>query len=146
MNQNASDFENWDTALATVVAFFHADSGTIHMLGADQLLHLKAATAGIPAEVLNLTRTIPIGKGMAGLCVERNQHITSCNIQTDTSGDIRPGAKATGMEGAIVVPIRRNHTVIGTLGIANRHQRIFTPEEIAQLEEFAQSIAVFANP
>nr|MDP9324615.1 hypothetical protein [Acidobacteriota bacterium] len=43
---------------------FHADGGTIHMLQPDGLLHLTAASRGIPEAVLAVTRTIPIGKGM----------------------------------------------------------------------------------
>ena len=90
------------TALAGIVARLHADTGTIHWLGPDGLLHLIAATPGLPDHVLATIRTIPVGKGMAGLAVERMEPVTACNIQTDQSGDVRPGALATGLAGAIV--------------------------------------------
>src|SRR4051812_35025656 len=80
-----------DEALTAIVRRFGADSGTVHFLDEDGLLHLAAATAGLPAAVLATIATIPVGKGMAGLAVERGW-----NIQTDTSGDVRPGARATG--------------------------------------------------
>jgi GAF domain-containing protein len=71
---------------------------------------------------------------MAGLAAERRDAVTACNIQTDTSGDVRPGAKATGMEGAIVVPIIDDAGELrGTLGIANRSARDWTAEETQQL-------------
>jgi len=118
-----------DEALAETLRHFAADSGTIHLLEADGVLHLKAAGAGIPAIVLERVRQVPVGKGMAGLAVERAQPVTACNIQTDTSGDVRPGAKLTGLEGAIVVPMMRDGKPAGALGIANRAERIFSDEE-----------------
>ena len=118
-----------DAALSLILSEFAADSGTIHMIGDDGALHLKAASRGIPEVVLNIVRLVPIGKGMAGLCAERGEVVTACNIQNDASGDVRPGAKATGMEGAIVVPIFVGEKVTGTLGIANRTERTFSPQE-----------------
>ena len=118
-----------DEALQHVLKHFGADSGTIHLLGEDGLLHLKAASAGMPQFVLDTIRTIPIGKGMAGLAVERKEPVTACNIQTDTSGDVRPGARTTGLQGSIVVPILRDGAAVGALGIANRQERTFTEAE-----------------
>ena len=121
-----------DEALGKIIAAFGADSGTTHMIGADGALHLAAAS-GVPEVVLNIVRMVPIGKGMAGLCAERAEPVTACNIQSDASGNVRPGAKATGMEGAIVVPIFDGDRLVGTLGIANRNTRTFTTEEQAEL-------------
>lgn len=118
-----------DAALAAALQYFAADSGTVHLLESDGVLHLKAASAGIPEFVLQTVRTVPVGKGMAGLAVERTQPVTACNIQTDTSGDVRPGARATGLEGAIVVPMVKDGQAVGAFGIANRAERTFTPEE-----------------
>jgi GAF domain-containing protein len=134
----ASDHE----ALARVVEHFGADSGTVHLIGADGLLHLLAASDGLPAHVLTVIGTIPVGKGMAGLAVERRAPVDACNIQTDTSGDVRPGARATGLAGALVVPIFRGDHVIGALGIANRAERRFTETEIAELLAAGQALAV----
>jgi signal transduction protein with GAF and PtsI domain len=122
-----------EAALARIVAQFRADSGTIHLLGADGLLHLTAASAGMPEAVLAVIKAIPVGKGMAGLAVERREPVNACNIQTDASGDVRPGARATGLAGAIVVPIFLGEDVVGALGVANRGERTFTEAEIADL-------------
>ena len=132
--------EGYAAALETVVAGFGADSGTLHLLGADGHLHLEAATAGIPEPVLDIVRVVPVGKGMAGLAVSRRAPVTSCNIQTDTSGDVRPGALATGLEGAIVVPVLRGEAAAGALGIANRAPRVFTREEEDLLIEAGRRI------
>jgi isopentenyl-diphosphate delta-isomerase len=120
-------------ALARIVGDLSADSGTIHFLDDGELLQLAAATPGIPDAVLAVIRTIPVGKGMAGLAVERAQPVNACNIQTDASGDVRPGARATGLGGSVVVPIFEGNSVVGALGVANRSERTFTDKEIAHL-------------
>ena len=131
----------FDSVLARIIGDFAADSGTIHFIGDDGMLHLGAASAGMPEQVLAIIRTIPVGKGMAGLAVERAQPVDACNIQTDTSGDVRPGAKATGLAGSIVVPIFDGEKVVGALGVANRSERTFTDAEIAALLEEGRKVA-----
>ena len=132
-----------NATLAAIVQQFKADSGTIHLLHPeDGVLHLEAATAGIPAPVIERVRLVPVGKGMAGLAVERNEPVTACNIQTDTSGDVQSGAKATGLAGAIALPIRSaDGAAVGCLGIANFAERTFTDEEVARLLAEAGMIA-----
>ena len=97
------------------------------------MLHLKAASASIPQVVLDTVRRVPVGKGMAGLAFERKQPVNACNIQMDTSGDVRPGARAPGLRGSIVVPILRGDAAIGALGVANHRERTFSDEEAALL-------------
>jgi GAF domain-containing protein len=135
----------WENALSRILRYFGAETGTIHLLGDSGLLHLKTASAGIPLSVLELVRTIPVGKGMAGLAVERRSPVTVCNIQTDTSGDVRAGARATGLQGSIVVPILRNGAAIGALGIANRHERIFSEAEIELLLRVARILGALPD-
>jgi len=136
----------WAEALARILQHFSAESGTIHTLGDDGALHLTAASAGIPEFVLSTVRTVPVGKGMAGLAVERREPVTACNIQTDTTGDVRPGALATGLQGSIVVPILRDGRAVGALGIANRHERTFTEDETALLLRIGRSLAASLTP
>lgn len=138
-DQNAAQDE--PAALARIVREYAADSGTIHFLGNDGFLHLAAASQGMPDSVLAIIQTIPVGKGMAGLAVERAKPVDACNIQTDTSGDVRPGAKATGLAGSIVVPIFDGDTVVGALGVANRSERTFSEQEIAGLVDEGRKLA-----
>jgi L-methionine (R)-S-oxide reductase len=121
--------EGLTDALRCVVHAFGAETGTFHVLQDDGLLHLKAINGYFPPSVLAVIQQIPVGKGMAGLAVERAQPVDACNIQTDGSGDVRPGARATSMEGAIVVPVLDGARVVGALGIANRSERTFSQEE-----------------
>ena len=129
-------------ALPLILADFAAESGTIHLLEGG-LLRLAAHSAGMPPPVLELIRTIPVGKGMAGLAVERREPVTACNLQTDTSGDVRPGARATGLQGSIVVPILHGEEPRGALGIANRAERTFTPDEVVRLLDVGRALARF---
>ena len=105
------------------------------------MLHLKAASAGIPQVVIETVRRVPVGKGMAGLAVERGEPVNSCNIQTDATGDVRPGARATGLQGSIVVPLLLDGRAIGAVGIANHRERTFTDEEGAALLEAGRVLA-----
>jgi signal transduction protein with GAF and PtsI domain len=141
LDHELADAKNDDDALGCIVRHMKADSGTIHLFGSDGMLHLAAATPGMPEPVLKTIAVIPPGKGMAGLAVERAEPVDACNIQTDTSGDVRPGALATGLAGAIVVPIFRDRTVIGALGVANRAERTFTEDEIEALTEAGRALA-----
>ena len=131
----------WQDVLDQVVARFRADSGTIHLIGADGALHLRAASAGIPPVVLDTVKTVPVGKGMAGLAVERRRPVDACNIQTDDSGDVRPGARATGLQGSIVVPMLCGNDPLGALGVGNRHERTFTSEEQDRLLAIGRVLA-----
>ena len=139
--KSAAAAGNLQEVLRLTMEHFRADTGTIHLLEADGVLHLKAASAGIPEPVLKAVERVPVGKGMAGLAVERKEPVSVCNLQADSSGNARPGAKATGMEGAIVVPIMENSAAVGALGIANRAQRTFTEQEAALLLDVGRVIA-----
>jgi signal transduction protein with GAF and PtsI domain len=131
------------SALALVVNRFAAETGTLHRIESDGFLHLVALVGAFPPPVMDAIRTIPVGKGLAGLAAERREPITVCNLQTDTSGAVRPGAKATGMEGAITVPsLRDDGSVAGVLGIANRTPRDYSALERTSLTACARQFAL----
>lgn len=128
-------------ALNLTLSHFNADTGTLHELGADGLLHLKAWAGAIPDELLPVIQTIPVGKGIAGLAVERKEPVNLCNLQTDHSGAARPRARETGVKGSICVPIMAGGEAVGALGIATREEREFKDQEIALLTEVARVLA-----
>jgi putative methionine-R-sulfoxide reductase with GAF domain len=72
---------------------------------------------------------IPVGKGIAGLAVERKAPVDLCNLQTDQSGAARPGARQTGVKGSICVPLMAGETVLGALGIGTSQERQFREDE-----------------
>src|SRR5206468_3117620 len=111
---------------------FGADTATVHVLEGGVLV-LKAHV-GLPPHVAEIVRVVPVGKGMAGLAAERNEPVSSCNVQTDASGDVRPGAKATGVGGGVAVPARdADGQVRGVLGIGVRREHDYTSEETKRL-------------
>jgi L-methionine (R)-S-oxide reductase len=125
--------------LEEIVRRFGADTGSIHLLE-DGVLILKAEV-GLPPHVAEIVRRVPVGKGMAGLAAERNEPVSSCNIQTDETGNVQSGAKATGVNGAIVVPIRDvQGRARGALGIGVHHTYEYTVEETAQLLDLASQL------
>ena len=127
---SSRDHSSSDTALLqSLLAALRADSGTVHTIGADGALHLRCAI-GIPEPVLAIVAVVPIGKGMAGLAAERRCAVNSCNLQQDTTGDVRPGARATGLAGSVAVPVlSADGSVLGVVGVATRAERTFTADD-----------------
>lgn len=108
---------------------FECFAGTIHLLGGSGLLEL-AAQRGLPEFVVAKIERIPVGKGMAGIAAERREAVQVCNLQTDTSGVVRPGARDTKMEGSVTAPmLAADDALRGALGIAKPVPYEFTAAE-----------------
>jgi L-methionine (R)-S-oxide reductase len=122
--------------LRETLAQFGCQAGTVHLLGDDGLLHL-AASHNIPPPVVQIVTTVPIGKGIAGLAAERREPVSLCNLQTDTSGQARPAAKTTGMEGSLAVPMMARGELRGVLGIAKASAYDWSDEEKSRVMEIA---------
>jgi L-methionine (R)-S-oxide reductase len=131
--ENLSAAQDPDQLLRLTLEHFQAETGTIHILERDGLLHMRAVAGTIPPPVLEAVRVIPVGKGLAGLAVERAEPVTVCNLQTDTSGQAKPAARSTGVQGSICVPMMVGGKAVGALGIGTYQERTFTPEETALL-------------
>ncbi|MGA9778484.1 MAG: GAF domain-containing protein [Limisphaerales bacterium] len=132
-----------EEALRAVLKHFRSETGTIHRLNAEkQLLHL-VAQVGLPRHMLEVVKSIPVGKGIAGQVVARGAPVTICNLQTDTSGVAKPGARQTGVGGALCVPARDGDKIIGTLGIGTLRQYEYTAAETRELEEIGRAIGNF---
>lgn len=126
--------------LTEIMARFGAETGTVHLLEGETLV--LAGHVGVPPQVLLLIQRVPLGRGMAGLAAARNAPVDSCNLQIDTSGQVRPGAKQTGVNGALVVPIRdRAGNVRGTLGIGVRRAHVYGEDETGRLLGEAAALA-----
>ena len=130
------------TDLRVIVSAMGAQTGTIHWIGEDGLLHLAACVGQFPPQVMEAIRTIPVGKGLAGLAAQRGTCVTVCNLQSDDSGQARPAARGTGMEGAITAPcLGPDGGVVGVVGVACAQQRTFTDAEQHALLEHGRSLA-----
>lgn len=129
-------------ALERLGAHFGAPTGTVHRADTTaRELHLLAHR-GLPEVLIPITSCIPFGKGIAGLCAETAQNVTICNLQTDDSGKAKPGARLTGVEGAIAVPIfDAEQKLLGVLGIGKIEAHTYSEAEQRLLEDAAQRIA-----
>jgi L-methionine (R)-S-oxide reductase len=143
-----TDDARFAAALRVVQDAFGAQIGTIHRLGSDAHLALVAASPGLPEPVLAASRRIPLGKGIAGEAAATAKPVTLCNLQSDTSGVARPGAKATGAGGSLCVPILDGARVVGTLGLGWMSERAVSAAEaealIAAGRVLAPAFASFA--
>jgi L-methionine (R)-S-oxide reductase len=122
-------------SLQLVLAALHSETGTIHRLDSEKQLLQLVAQVGLPPFMLDIVKTIPVGKGIAGETVVRGGPVTMCNLQTDTTGVAKPAAKQTGVGGALCVPIRRGGTIVGTIGVGTKREYEYTPEETRMLSD-----------
>jgi len=121
-------------ATEEIARSFEARTCTLHQAdAAEEWLHLRGSV-GLPEHLIAVTQKIPFGKGMAGICAERRQRISVCDLQTDDSGVVRPGAKETKVAGAVVVPLLAEGKVKGTLGIGKSDDHEFSDDEVRLLE------------
>lgn len=139
MSTNA-DF-SWTEHLARTIAEFGCTTGTLHRLDpADK--HLKlVAHQGIPEALMPIIQSIPLGKGIAGVAAERQEPVEMCNLQTDTSGVAKPGAKQTQVQGTLAVPVMAGTRLCGTLGIGKQVPYEFTAAEKERLMSIGHEIA-----
>ena len=94
-----------DQALKTVIAHFKCEIGTIHKIESDGKLHLRAHTAGIPDPILEASKVIPLGKGIAGRAAQNKKPTNMKSLQADTDPRIPIAAKADDTIGAVCVPL-----------------------------------------
>lgn len=116
-----------------------ATAGTVHLCESGGL-RLRAAV-NIPEPVQQVVAWVPSGKGMAGLALERGEPVTTCNLQDDRSGSVRPGAKAVNAQAAIALPVRDSAgAIIAVLGAAFAEEREIGAAEMLRLGELARGI------
>ena len=117
--------------LDETIRAFGCQAGTVHWLDPQSGMLKLAAHRNIPPPIVEIVATVPIGKGIAGLAAERREPVSLCNLQTDTSGQARPAAKTTGMEGSLAVPMLVGGELRGVLGIAKASAHDWTDQEKA---------------
>lgn len=134
------DLQTW---LSGFITKHGGVAGTVHLLiqqPTGPILSV-AASLNIPPPVVEATRLIPKGKGMAGLAWERGKPVQTCNLETDESGDVRPGAKAVNAQAAIAIPVNGDDASLrAVVGIAFLGERELSNEEVAKLHADANGL------
>ena len=93
-------YQSWLESFASAQG---GTAGTIHLRRGESL-ELVAAL-NIPSPVLNAVRLIPNTKGMAGVAFTTKEPVQTCNLQTDQSGRIEPGARAVPVRASVALPV-----------------------------------------
>jgi hypothetical protein len=128
--------ESW---LRRWIASHGGVAATVHARRGDDMV--LAAAVNLPAPVVEAVRVVPKGKGLAGPAFERDAPVSTCNLQTDTTGDVRPGARAVDANAAVAIPV---HDAAGdkqgcTSPIACRGERAMDDREPAALTDRAEA-------
>lgn len=114
-------------------------AGTVHLRRGDAL-ELVAAL-NIPPPVLNAVRTIPHGKGMAGIAFATKEPVQTCNLQTDRSGRIEPNARAVPVRASVALPVfDAAGAVRAVVGIAFAHEGELSTEVTNRLSAAAHAL------
>ena len=127
-------------AVEEIAGEFEALSCTFHRAIEDHSFLELIAQTGLPPHIAELAIRIPFGKGMAGICAERREPVTMCNLQTDDSGVARPAARDTKVEGAVVVPLLIDGEVAATIGIGKSSEYDYSEGELDALEQCAAAL------
>ena len=123
--------------LETFIAEQGGIAGTVHMQRGDDL-YLTAAH-NIPPPVVAIVAHVAHGKGMAGVAQVKKQPVQTCNLQTDETGNIKPGAKAVDAQAAIALPVLDEAGAVrAVVGIAWSNEGEIGPaEEQAMMKQAA---------
>lgn len=98
-----------------------AVAGTVHVQRGEDL-YLTAAH-NIPPPVRAAVEHVPRGKGMAGLAQVRKAPVQTCNLKTDETGAVKPGAKAVDAKAGVALPVLGpDGEVRAVVGIAWMHE------------------------
>ena len=137
MSAPAADPQVW---LETFVRDSGGIAGTVHTLTSPDELTLAAAVR-IPEPVKHIIARVPRGKGMAGLALERDEPISTCNIKTDATGQVRPGARMVDARAGVALPVHdASGKVRAVVGVAFTDEKALSESELADLARAAHTL------
>jgi len=140
MLPRVSDAPDRQTWLETFVRDSGGIAGTVHVVSAPDELSLAAAVR-IPEPVKQIVQRVPRGKGMAGLALERDEPISTCNIKTDDTGQVRPGARAVDAKAGVALPVHDDAgRVRAVVGVAFTDEKALSDSELADLAKAAHTL------
>ena len=114
-------------------------AGTVHVQRGEDL-YLTAAH-NIPPPVVVTVAHVPRGKGMAGIAQVKKAPVQTCNLQTDETGNIKPGAKAVDAQAAVAVPVFDDAGAVRAIvGIAWSREGEIGPDEERALMKQARAL------
>lgn len=131
--------ESINTWLRGLLGRHGAVAGTVHVVRGD-LLEITGAV-NIPPKVQEVTAQIPMGKGMAGIAWRDAKPVQTCNLQDDSSGAVRPGAKAVDARAAVALPVHApSGEIRAIVGLAWMDERVLPDDTVAAIARDAASL------
>ena len=128
-----------DQWLQNFLTEYEGAAGTVHLFENGGLR--LASAINIPLQVQQVVAWVPNGKGMAGLALERKEPIQTCNLKDDSSGNVRPGAKAVNARAAVALPVSDGAAgVRAVVGIAFPYELDFSKAELDSLTVAASTV------
>ena len=125
--------------LRAFLARHQAVAGTVHVVKGDVLA--IAGAINIPPKVQEITATIPLGKGMAGLAWQHDKPIQTCNLKEDDTGAVKPGAKAVDAKAAVALPVHDGSgTIRAIVGLAWMHEDELAKDLLAKISADAATL------
>jgi L-methionine (R)-S-oxide reductase len=125
--------------LESMVVKLGGMAGTVHVQRGEDL-YLTAAH-NIPPNVVQIVAHVPHGKGMAGVAQVKKSPVQTCNLQTDESGNIKPGAKAVDAQKAVALPVLdQTGAVRAVVGIAWSQEGEIRPDEEQTMMNLAAAL------
>ena len=125
--------------LESLITKLDGQAGTVHVQRGDDL-YLTAAH-NIPPKVISIVAHVPHGKGMAGVAQVKKEAVQTCNLQTDQTGNIKPGAKAVDAQAAIALPVLdETGAVRAVVGIAWSKEGEIGPDETESMMKLAATL------
>ena len=134
-----------DAWLSDLLKHVGAVAGTVHVREGDGLRLVSAVN--IPDVVKKTVEFVPNGKGMAGIALNTGEPVQTCNLKDDTSGNVRPGAKAVSAKAAVAMPLRDGSgRIVAVVGVAFIDERELPEQEVSELMEAAMPVIGLVNP
>lgn len=125
--------------LESLIAQLGAMAGTVHVQRGEDL-YLTAAH-NIPPNVVQIVAHVPQGKGMAGVAQVKKSPVQTCNLQTDETGNIKPGAKAVDAQKAVALPVLdQKGAVRAVVGIAWSQEGEIGPDDEQAMMKLAAAL------
>ena len=138
MYQANASHQEW---LEAFLCELGAIAGSVHEQRGEDL-YLTAAH-DLPPPVIAAVAHVPRGKGMAGLAQVRKAPVQTCNLQTDNTGDIKPGAKAVNAQAAIAIPVLNGSgDVLAVVGAAWMTEGEIDPDRERSILRRAASLPI----
>ena len=114
-------------------------AGTVHVRRGEDLY--LAAAQNIPPPVVAIVARVSHGKGMAGMAQVKRSPVQTCNLQTDETGSVKPGARAVDAQAAIALPVLDGAGAVrAVVGIAWSREGEIGPEQEQAMMKLAASL------